>query len=142
MGRKLKKCKNADCHTLTNGVLCKRCSVESRRTSGMCTRDYKREWNLNKKYGLDNSGYDALWIAFKGRCGICNIELQFPTQTQGQPINAAALDHDHKTGHIRGLLCNKCNKALGFFDDNIELIKKAIAWLEMSNEKTCDDSKD
>jgi hypothetical protein len=40
------------------------------------------------------------------------------------------LDHCHTTGKVRGLLCNKCNKGLGFFNDNIELFVRAIKYLE------------
>ena len=43
---------------------------------------------------------------------------------------ALCVDHCHKTGKVRGLLCNKCNKALGLFNDNIELIKVAASYLE------------
>lgn len=40
------------------------------------------------------------------------------------------IDHDHTTGAYRGMLCNHCNSGLGKFDDNIEMLRKAIAYLE------------
>ena len=53
-----------------------------------------------------------------------------PTNTRGQGLSVVAVDHDHKTGNVRGLLCNKCNKGLGFFEDDINILKKAVEYLE------------
>jgi hypothetical protein len=44
--------------------------------------------------------------------------------------NKLCIDHDHTTGDIRGLLCSSCNKALGLFCDNIDLLKNATFYLE------------
>lgn len=51
-----------------------------------------------------------------------------------------AVDHDHKTGKIRGMLCDHCNTALGKFKDDINIIHKAIKYLERSNENNCSHS--
>lgn len=40
------------------------------------------------------------------------------------------LDHDHKTGRIRGYICNRCNTGLGNFDDNIAILERAIEWIK------------
>ena len=48
-----------------------------------------------------------------------------------------AVDHCHETGKIRGLLCHYCNKALGMFDDNVEILQSAILYLEKHKGEEC-----
>lgn len=48
---------------------------------------------------------------------------------QGQPLDSVAIDHDHVTGNIRGLLCNGCNKGLGLFKDDVNILQKAKEYL-------------
>lgn len=45
------------------------------------------------------------------------------------------VDHYHSTGKIRGLLCHKCNRALGAFKDNIDIIENAIKYLKDTMER-------
>lgn len=54
-------------------------------------------------------------------------------------MNVAVVDHDHTTNKVRGLLCNGCNKGLGMFQENLSVLKSAVKWMEMCNEKTGDD---
>jgi len=63
-----------------------------------------------------------------GLCLICgNAETSRNPKT-GEP-RSLAVDHDHETGKIRGLLCTFCNTALGKFHDDVEILKKAIDYL-------------
>ncbi len=65
---------------------------------------------------------EELKASFTGRCGICGVpELECSLKL--------ALDHDHETGEFRGWLCGKCNKALGLFNDNEELLVDALHYL-------------
>ena len=107
---------------------CSNCRKEDDRTEEN-KQDYKRNWYRLKKYNLSPMEFEVFWIAFKGKCGICNIELINPVQSRGQPDNVVVIDHDHKTGKIRGLLCGSCNKGLGLFKDNKESLIKAIMWI-------------
>lgn len=82
-----------------------------------------------KKYGISLDDFNFLWVIFKGKCGICDIDLKATENRKGQSLDVVAVDHDHKTGKIRGLLCNGCNKGLGLFKDSIPNLEKAKEWL-------------
>lgn len=107
---------------------CRKCSSINR-TIHFDKVEYKREWSRYKKYGLEKGEFDTLWVVFRGKCGICNNDLKMPLSTRGQPLNVVAIDHDHITGNIRGLLCNACNKGIGFLKDNPEIILNAYKWV-------------
>lgn len=66
------------------------------------------------------------------KCAICKREEKRKSRTDGK-ICALAIDHCHKSGKIRALLCHSCNVAIGSFNDDIETIKSAIAYLESHN---------
>src|ERR1700677_4817800 len=79
-------------------------------------RKASRKHNL-KKYGLtENEHYDLL-KAQNDSCAICG-------KAQKQNNRSFAVDHDHKTGKIRGLLCDQCNRGLGFFKDDIQFLEQ------------------
>ena len=85
-------------------------------------RTYARLWSY-KKLGIKitEKEYKELLKKQGNSCALC-----------GNPPPAArvlCLDHDHKTGKVRGLLCNDCNIALGKFRDNVETLGKAIVYL-------------
>lgn len=81
-----------------------------------------RAYKLKRFFGLSLSDYDALVAAQKGVCAICTL----PCET-GKNL---AVDHDHKTGKVRGALCMKCNQAIGLFDDSVDLMQRAIEYLK------------
>jgi hypothetical protein len=62
---------------------------------------YNRVYNLDYLYGFSAEDYQKLVEEYQNRCGICGIELTEPH-----------VDHDHKTGKVRGLLCQTCNLKL------------------------------
>ena len=84
-------------------------------------RGHKRA-SLKRKYGITLEQYDEMLEAQNGQCLICE---------KSQPNNDGFLcvDHDHSTKEVRGLLCRKCNLALGNFLDSADLLKKALEYL-------------
>lgn len=83
--------------------------------------------DLQRKYGLTT--YDLAEMAEKQehRCAICGEKEK---EQRNGLVKHLAVDHDHKTGKVRELLCTACNKGLGHFKDDIPLMLKAIAYLE------------
>jgi len=81
-----------------------------------------RKSYLKREYGLTVAEYDAMLAAQGGACAVC---LRPPT-----PGISLHVDHDHETGRVRGLLCFRCNNALGDLDDDPGLLRAAARYLE------------
>lgn len=80
-----------------------------------------RKSYLKRKFGITPDQYDSMLAAQGNACALC-----------GRPPNgkvALHVDHDHSTGRIRGILCFKCNNALGDFDDDPDLLMAAAMYL-------------
>jgi hypothetical protein len=80
------------------------------------------------RYGITKEEYDQRLENQEGKCKICK-----ETCSTGHNLS---VDHVHKTGKIRGLLCKACNLGLGKFRDNIEFLKEAIKYLEENDDFT------
>ena len=80
-----------------------------------------RRYQLKRKYGITPEEYDRLLAEQDGRCAIC----------RRRPRDDISLhvDHDHETGRIRGLLCFRCNNALGDFEDDHDRLYAALRHL-------------
>jgi hypothetical protein len=87
---------------------------------------YHREKHLQRKYGLSYDEYLAMIDAQDGKCAICSYEF-------GQKQGDAHVDHDHKTGEVRGILCNICNRGLGYFKDNEQSLINAANYIKYAN---------
>jgi Recombination endonuclease VII len=69
-----------------------------------------------------------MWKAQSGLCAICGEPERRSTLYSGP--RHLCVDHDHKTGDVRGLLCGRCNTALGGFKDDAHLLANALAYLK------------
>jgi hypothetical protein len=87
----------------------------------------KRNTHLKSKFGITIEQFDFLLKTQNNCCGIC----MSPTPKGRGTFH---VDHCHKTGTIRGLLCHDCNTGIGKFGDNIEALKKAVNYLERFND--------
>lgn len=77
--------------------------------------------NLKKNYNVTVETYQELIASQDGECLICHKDLN--------GVGVANIDHDHATGIIRGVLCKACNRGLGMFKDDIQLLLKAVVYL-------------
>lgn len=82
---------------------------------------------LKTNYNLDYDEYKSMLVKQNSRCLLCEIEIHIDIEKNRH--DKACVDHDHKTGKIRGLLCNHCNRALGLIKDNIEVLNRMIKYL-------------
>ena len=95
-----------------------------RRRNLRAVRERDRALARKYTYGITREQYDALIVQQNGLCALCN-------NPPGK--RALAVDHDHKTKEIRGLLCDRCNVGLGMFHDDPQLLVAAIRYLEKGN---------
>lgn len=86
--------------------------------------NYKQKARL-MKYNLSEKEFMDMLDKQDYRCAICEKKLISPMK--GRRV---ALDHCHRTNVVRGVLCTKCNLALGLFDDSIKLLSKALNYLK------------
>lgn len=82
-----------------------------------------RNEKYKRAYGISLDDYNDLLKGQKNKCKICGTKN--PTGTHKHLV----VDHCHETNKIRGLLCGRCNAGIGFFNDDLKLIKKAIEYL-------------
>lgn len=105
--------------------------LEYKKKTWSRNKEKKRVYRLEKKFLVSEQTLRDIMDSQKGCCDICGITLVSP-----ESIRSFAVDHDHATGDVRGLLCNNCNTAIGLFLDNIEILKSAIKYLDKNNVAT------
>ena len=96
-------------------------------SNGLCHAHYAKERTW-KSRGLTAKGYIEKLSAQKFVCAICEKEER-STDARSGKVRDLAVDHSHETNEIRGLLCSSCNRGLGLFQDDPELIAKAAGYL-------------
>lgn len=88
-------------------------------------QDRLDDMRLKRQYGIDLDTYNIMLTSQENRCLICKM-------SQEQEVRKFTVDHCHKSGIVRGLLCNKCNRGLGIFKDSTSLLQSAINYLNRS----------
>lgn len=73
---------------------------------------------IKYRYGLSLDEYISMFAAQNNQCAICKQEVRL------------CVDHDHETDKVRGLLCFKCNAALGLFNDSVDVLSRASDYLK------------
>jgi hypothetical protein len=82
---------------------------------------FRRKAKLKEKYNVSLEQYEEMFVQQKGVCAVCLHEHK------RRPLN---VDHNHLTGKVRGLLCDKCNMSLGLLSDSKERIKALLNYME------------
>jgi hypothetical protein len=91
-------------------------------------RRYTKELELKKHYEITLDEYHDLIESQNNVCAICG-KPEFVKDQHGK-LRSLAVDHDHATGEIRGLLCTNCNKGIGHLQDSITILTAAINYLK------------
>jgi hypothetical protein len=82
----------------------------------------KKKINLRKNYGLSITKWNEMALNQDRKCKLCGRVCESDKTFH--------VDHSHTDGHIRGLLCTQCNVGIGMFGDSIELLQKALLYLQ------------
>jgi dCMP deaminase len=85
---------------------------------------------MKNTYGITSDDYEMALVMQKGVCAICK------TNTSGDKGKRLSVDHNHTTGKFRGLLCDRCNRAIGLFKDDFKTLQNAIVYLIRSSADT------
>lgn len=83
-------------------------------------KEYKKDYNLRYYFNITIEQYNEMLSRQQGKCAGCLNEFE-----------VLCVDHDHKTGKIRGLLCGSCNRALGGLKDDPEILARLIEYLQV-----------
>ena len=86
--------------------------------------DERRDYELKKTYGIGIKDYYKMLESQEGKCAICQS-----VDVGNKTSKYFFVDHDHNTGKVRGLLCKKCNIALGEMRDDPDIVYKAWMYL-------------
>lgn len=97
------------------------------RKHGFEPRAAKVNERLLRVYGLQRAAYDALLRAQGGRCAVCRSDE--PGNGRNTARAMWCVDHDHRTGKVRGLLCRGCNAGIGNLRDDPDILDAAAAYL-------------
>jgi hypothetical protein len=92
-------------------------------------REHYREFRLKQNFNMILEEYEEMFQKQKGLCAICGQPETYINKNAKQPI-WLAVDHCHKTGIVRGLLCRNCNAMIGNAKDNTETLERGIAYLK------------
>jgi hypothetical protein len=104
---------------------CKKCCVEDTRNWNIKNKASARDRYLQRTYNITEQEYKSRLLVQNNSCLLCKREF---SNTWG--ATAPVVDHCHTHGHIRGILCNECNRGLGYFHDSIKTLENAILYLK------------
>lgn len=119
-----KACSSTDRDNLTQAEYTRSYRAREKAKDLEAFRRRETHRNLISKYRLTLAEYEAMVESQGGLCALCE---KVPNGGKNKKLH---IDHDHATGRIRGLLCHGCNTGLGNLREDVELLRKAIIYLE------------
>lgn len=97
------------------------------------------EWRskIKRRYGISEADYNAMLESQGHACAICRSPQSWSRGYKHKKNGSSRfmVDHCHETGKVRGLLCTRCNRALGLLRDSVENFLSAVAYLKKSQQK-------
>lgn len=115
-------------------------SLERRRTDPKFVADESRknrDYKLRRDFNITIEDYERLFDAQHGLCAICSQPQKQEVRAGTGTVKWLAVDHDHITGQVRGLLCSNCNKGLGFLGDSVLGLMRAVDYLQATMQGPC-----
>ena len=112
---------------------CKICKVANDKPYSENKRQYNEKYRLKTKFGITVEEREYLLQHQQHRCAICN-------ESEVEKQRKLAIDHNHLSNKIRGMLCMTCNAAMGLLkaDIGVELLQKAILYIKETEDESCD----
>jgi hypothetical protein len=104
--------------------------VKGERVQRKMSTEAMRHYGLKRYYGIDLAKYQEMLLAQNGVCAIC---FKPETSVVNGKIKPLAVDHCHDSERIRGLLCARCNQAIGLLNEDINILNNAIEYLRNYN---------
>lgn len=103
---------------------CKECISTYKRNYYNTPETKQKYWerSILKKFGLTPQQYQEMFDLQNGRCKICNTH-------QSELKQRLSVDHNHKTGKVRSLLCNDCNTGIGLLKESVDILQTAILYI-------------
>ena len=123
------------CNTCNQELPLTAFSTDKRRPDGTgsqckdCRRVGRRTRDMKQKYGITPEDYEELLDYQGGVCMICR-QPESQINYSSKKVNPLAIDHNHKTGSLRFLLCARCNTVLGRMNDDPKLLRRMADYLE------------
>jgi len=114
---------------------CKECSKKRKKNWYETNKIETRIRYIAQKYGLSKRDYEMLLDKQESVCAICG-KPETSIDGKSKITKSLAIDHDHKTGKVRGLLCWKCNAMIGYAKDDINILKSAIKYLKNNEDQS------
>lgn len=93
---------------------------------------YRKTADLKRSYGISLEQFNEMLVSQSALCAICHKPETQVHPKSGLPYQLS-VDHCHKTGNTRELLCNRCNRTLGMVNDNADLLKRMIEYVQKHN---------